>query len=136
VSLVHGAMLPFSISLRSGTPIHEQVVYAVRRAVVTGQLRAGDPFPSVRALSQSLKINPNTAHKIVGALTEEGLLTVRPGIGTVVAESKPGGAAGRRTILEQDAERLVIEARRAGVPLKDLVAAIRRHWSGTLDPDE
>ena len=129
-------MLPFSVSLRPGTPIHEQVVYAVRRAVVTGQLRAGDPFPSVRALSQALKINPNTAHKIVGTLTEEGLLTVRPGIGTIVAESRPGGSAGRRTILEQEAERLVIEARRAGVPLKDLMAAIRRHWSGTLDQED
>jgi GntR family transcriptional regulator len=129
-------MLPFSISLRSGTPIFEQVVYAVRRAVVTGQLRAGDPFPSVRALSQALKINPNTAHKIVGTLTQEGLLAVRPGIGTVVAESRPGGSAGRRTILEHDAERLVIEARRAGVPLKDLIAAIRHHWSGTLDGGE
>ncbi len=129
-------MLPFSISLRSGTPIHEQVVYAVRRAVVTGQLRAGDPFPSVRALSQALKINPNTAHKIIGTLTEEGLLAVRPGIGTVVAEARPGGSAGRRTILEQEAERLVVEARRAGVPLKDLMAAIKRHWSGTLDQED
>jgi len=129
-------MLPFSISLRPGAPIHEQVVYAVRRAVVTGQMRAGDPFPSVRALSQALKINPNTAHKIVGTLTEEGLLAVRPGIGTVVADARPGGSAGRRTILEQDAERLVIEARRAGVPLKDLMAAIKRHWSGTLDEDD
>ncbi len=129
-------MLPFSISLRPGTPIHEQVVYAVRRAVVTGQLRSGDPFPSVRALSQALKINPNTAHKIIGTLTEEGLLAVRPGIGTVVAEARPGGSAGRRTILEQDAERLVVEARRAGVPLKDLMAAIKRHWSGTLDQED
>ncbi len=129
-------MLPFSIVLRAGAPLHEQVVYAVRRAVVTGQLRAGDPFPSVRALSLALKINPNTAHKIVGTLTEEGLLTVRPGIGTVVAESRPGGSADRRAILEHDAERLVIEARRAGIPLKDLIAAIKRHWSGTLDQGE
>jgi GntR family transcriptional regulator len=128
-------MLPFSVSLRPGAPIHEQVVYAVRRAVVTGQVRAGDPFPSVRALSVALKINPNTAHKIVGTLTEEGLLDVRPGIGTVVAELRPGGAAGRRGILEHDCERLVVEARRAGLPLKDLIAAIKRHWSGTLDQD-
>jgi GntR family transcriptional regulator len=129
-------MLPFSIVLRAGAPLHEQVVYAVRRAAVTGQLRAGDPFPSVRALSQALKINPNTAHKIVGTLTEEGLLAVRPGIGTVVAESRSGGSAARRAILERDAERLVIEARRAGIPLKELVAAIKRHWSGTLDQGE
>jgi GntR family transcriptional regulator len=126
-------VLPFSISLRAGTPIHDQVVYAVRRAVVTGQLRTGDSFPSVRALSVALKINPNTAHKIVGTLTDGGLLTVRPGIGTVVAESRTAGSAGHRAILEQDAERLVVEARHAGVSLKDLMAAIRRHWSETLE---
>jgi DNA-binding transcriptional MocR family regulator len=53
--------------------------------MVSGQLRPGDPFPSVRALSKELKINPNTAHKIVAHLVNEGLLETRPGIGTVVA---------------------------------------------------
>ena len=79
-------MLPFTIALRSGEPIFDQVVYAVTRASVTGQLRAGDSFPSVRTLSLALKINPNTAHKIVAALVEDGLLEVRPGIGTVVTD--------------------------------------------------
>ncbi len=124
-------MLPFSIVLRAGEPIHEQVVYAVRRAVVTGQLRPGDPFPSVRALSLALKINPNTAHKIVATLTDEGLLVVRPGIGTVVGESRSGGSTARRTVLEHDAERLVVEARRAGISFRDLLAAIKRHWPGS-----
>ena len=50
------------------------------------QLRQGDPFPSVRALSKALKINPNTAHKVVQHLIQERWLEVRPGIGTVVAE--------------------------------------------------
>jgi GntR family transcriptional regulator len=125
-------VLPFTISLRAGAPIHEQVVYAVRRAVVTGQLRPGDAFPSVRALSLALRINPNTAHKIVAALTEEGVLVVRPGICTIVAGSRSGDSSARRAILEHDAERLVVQASHAGISLKDLVAAIRRHWSGTL----
>ena len=122
-------MLPFSVVFRSGVPIYEQVVYAVTRAVVTGQLRPGDPFPSVRALSQELKINPNTAHKIVAALINDGLLQVRPGIGTVVAQGRPGGIAARRARLDDDAERLVIEARTAGIGLQEILAAIRRHWS-------
>ena len=121
-------MLPFTIALRSGEPIHEQVVYAVTRAVMTGQLRPGDGFPSVRSLSQELKINPNTAHKIVAALVDQGLLEVRPGIGTVVGDGYGGGAAERRTVLEVGTERIVVEARRAGVSLQDLLAAIRRHW--------
>ena len=126
-------MLPFSISLKSGVPLYQQVIYAVTRAVVTGQLRAGDPFPSVRALSQELKINPNTAHKIVASLVEDGLLEVRPGIGTVVGEGRQATATARRLLLEQDAERLVVDASRAGLSLQDVVAAIRRHWARTIE---
>jgi GntR family transcriptional regulator len=122
-------MLPFSIALRSGEPLFDQVVYAITRAVVTGQLRVDDPFPSVRTLSQELKINPNTAHKIVAALVDDGLLHVRPGIGTVVAQGRPGGMAARRMLLEDDAERLVVESKKAGVLLPDVLAAVRRHWT-------
>ena len=124
-------MPPFSISLRSGVPIYEQVIYAVTRAVINGELQPGDSFPSVRALSQDLKINPNTAHKIVAALIERGLLVVRPGIGTVVSAAPPATAADRRSILDEEAERLVVEARRAGLSLQDLLASIRAHWTRT-----
>ena len=61
-------MLPFSLALRPGDPVVDQVVYAVTRAVVSGQLRPGDRFPSVRTLSQELKVNPNTAQRIVALL--------------------------------------------------------------------
>jgi GntR family transcriptional regulator len=121
-------MLPFTVSLRAGEPIFDQVVYAVARAVATGQLRSGDVFPSVRTLSQALKINPNTAHKIVAALTEQGLLVVRPGVGTVVGGPRGGGAPARKVVLDEGAERLVVEARNAGLTLEQLLQAIRRHW--------
>ena len=129
-------MLPFTVALRSGEPIVEQVVYAVTRAIANGQLRAGDAFPSVRALSHELKINPNTGHKIVAALTEQGLLTVRPGIGTVVATLRPGNAAQRKLVLESDTERMVVDARQAGLSLQQLVQAIRRHWSRMIAGSE
>jgi GntR family transcriptional regulator len=125
-------MLPFTISLRPGLPIHEQVVYAVTRAVVAGQLGAGDPFPSVRALSQELKINPNTAHKIVAALTEAGVLEVRPGIGTVVSAGAERTSAADRRRLDGEVERLVVASTRAGLSLQDVLAAIRKHWARTV----
>ena len=122
-------MPPFSISLRSGAPIYEQVIYAVTRSLVTGEMRPGDPFPSVRALSQDLKINPNTAHKIVAALIERGLLDVRPGIGTVVSSERPATSADRQAVLDDEAERLVVEAKRAGLSLQDVIASVRAHWT-------
>ena len=125
-------MLPFSISLRTGSPISEQVIYAVTRAAVRGELQQGDPFPSVRALSQELKINPNTAHKIITALIERNLLVVRPGVGTVVAETRSAGRAVKRMVLEEDAEHVVVQARHAGLSLADLLTAIRGHWTRTV----
>jgi DNA-binding transcriptional regulator YhcF (GntR family) len=124
-------MPPFSISLRSGIPIYEQVIYAVTRAIVSGELQPGDPFPSVRALSQNLKINPNTSHKIVAALVERGLLVVRPGIGTIVATAPRATASVRQSVLDDEAERLVVEARRAGLSLQDVLSSIRAHWTRT-----
>lgn len=120
-------MLPFTLALRPGEPIFDQVVYAVTRAAVTGQLRAGDSFPSVRALSLALTINPNTAHKIVAALVEDGLLEVRPGIGTVVTDAlqRRGGSPG----IDDEVERLVIEARRAGLALQQVITTLREHWA-------
>lgn len=114
-----------------GEPIAEQVIFAVTRAVVTGQLQPGDMFPSVRTLSQELKINPNTAHRIVAALTEDGLLDVRLGIGTVVTDGEAGGDRGRRALLDDEVERIVIEGRRAGLTLREVVALVRRHWAET-----
>ena len=48
-------MLPFSVSIRTGRPLHDQIVFAVSKAIVIGQLRPGDRFPSVRTLSQELE---------------------------------------------------------------------------------
>jgi GntR family transcriptional regulator len=122
-------MLPFAVSLRAGIPIYEQVVYAVTKAVVSGQLRGGDEFPSVRVLSQELRINPNTAHKIVAALIDDGLLEVRPGIGTIVASHPRTVEPARRLEIDNQAERLVVESKRIGLGLQDVLASIRRHWA-------
>lgn len=121
-------MIPFRLNFEPGVPIHEQVVYAAKKAVVSGQLRAGDPFPSVRVLSKALKINPNTAHKVVGQLVTEGLLEVRPGLGTVVAERPASTAAARGNLLHKELEQLVVEAKKLGLDLGDVTDAIERHW--------
>ncbi len=120
--------LPFRVELGSGVAVHDQLVFAVQKAVLSGQLRAGDAFPSVRALSQSLRINPNTAHRVVQTLVGRGLLAVRPGIGTIVGEGAMASRAQRQALLDVDAERLVVEALRLGLSLEDVTTALERHW--------
>jgi len=121
-------MLPFHVDFQPGAPVYEQVVYAAKKAVVSGALRPGDRFPSVRNLSQELKINPNTAHKVVSTLMDEGLLEVRPGIGTLVAEGLRADREARSRLLSGDVERLVVEAMKLAIDPDDLTAAIRQTW--------
>lgn len=116
------------MEFRPGIPLYDQVVYAAKRALVSGLLRPGDPFPSVRTLSAELKINPNTAHKVVSTLVNDGLLEVMPGSGTVVARPPPSTAAERSTLLVDQLEQLVVEAKKLGLHLADVSNALARHW--------
>lgn len=121
-------MLPFSIELKSGLPVAEQILFAVKKAVVNGQLRPGDRFPSVRVLSQELKVNPNTAHKVVAALVGEGVLVTTPAVGSVVAERAQGGRAERAELLGAELERVVVEAKKLGLTLDDVERGLAAHW--------
>jgi len=122
-------VIPFRVTFQTGISLCEQVVYAAKKAMISGQMRPGDPFPSVRSLSKAFKINPNTAHKVVTHLMGEGLLEVRPGIGTVVAAPSSATAAERRSLLKNELEQLVVEAKKIGLNLDDVTAALAQHWT-------
>src|ERR1700733_4117738 len=121
-------MLPFPLQIQPGLPISEQLVYAVKKAVISGLLKPGSRFPSVRAVSQELRIHPNTAHKAIAALVAEGLLAVHPGIGTVVGEIPPAPSEEELKLLENEVERVVVEAKNRRLRLDDLQRMVDRQW--------
>jgi GntR family transcriptional regulator len=129
-------VIPFRVSFRPGVAVCEQVIYAAKKAIISGQLRSGASFPSVRALSTELKINPNTAHKAVAELTAQGLIEVVPGVGTVVAAGPSESTAKERArLVGSDVERLVVEAKQMGLELDDLIAAVSKHWEALRNPE-
>jgi GntR family transcriptional regulator len=128
-------MIPFRVEFRPGVPLYDQVIYAAKKAMISGQLRPGDPFPSVRALSKELKINPNTAHKIVTHLVTAGLLETRPGVGTAVAALPKASSAERTHLLGNEIEQLVVEAKKLGIRLEDVLESLSTQWE-RLSGDE
>lgn len=130
-------MIPFRVVFKPGASLYEQVVYAAKKALVSGQIRPGDPFPSVRTLSAELKINPNTAHKVITQLLNEGMLEVRPGTGTAVAEARESTARECSRLLENEVEQLVVEAKKLNMSLDQVTAALAAHWrrlEGAAEP--
>ena len=129
-------MLPFTVEIRPGESPYRQIVYAATKAILSGDLPPGAAFPSVRELSQALKINPNTAQKVVAELVRDGMLEVHPGIGTVVAAQRVGSAGERRSLLSDEVEQLVVEARRLGLREADVLSAVSARWTELFGRDD
>lgn len=76
----------FDIAPAAPTPIYRQIVEQVHRLVASGQLRAGDYLPSVRAEALHHAINPMTVSKAYSLLETEGLAVRIRGLGMAIAE--------------------------------------------------
>jgi GntR family transcriptional regulator len=114
--------------LRPGESIFDQVVYAAKKAFISGEFVPGQSFPSVRTLAAELKIHPNTAHRVIQHLIQDRWLEARPGIGTTVARGPAASAGDRKRLLQADVERLVVEAMRVGLEVEDLMEAVQAKW--------
>lgn len=121
-------MLPFPVAIQPGDSPVKQVVFAASKAILAGVLRAGDPFPSVREISEALKLHPNTVQKVVGELVREGFLVVRPGVGTVVTQGPRAPDDERRRALRDSVEQLVVDAKRLGLDCAALVDDVESTW--------
>ena len=121
-------MLPFPIRLLPGRPIYDQLVFAAKRALARGILAPGDRFPSVRTISQELRVNPNTVQKAIAELTALGVLEVRPGQGCFVAPSSHPTRSDAAEAIAPLLEELVVEAHGLGLSEEDVKRALGKQW--------
>jgi GntR family transcriptional regulator len=73
---------------RSPVPLYYQLVEWLREQIASGLLPAGQQLPSERELGEQVGISRMTVRQALTYLANEGLLVVKPGIGTFVAEPK------------------------------------------------
>lgn len=115
----------WSIDFHSGVPVYLQLVQQAKEAVAAGTLRDGDQLPSVRALSEELKVNRNTVAKAWSELEREGVIENRQGSGCfVTATVTPLRKAVRNERLAQSIDALLVQAHHLQVSpqeLKELV---------------
>lgn len=113
------------IDPHSGLPIYLQLVVQLKRAIASGQLRAGDQLPSVRELAEELTVNPNTISRCFQELERDGLVSSLQGRGTFVTGAAQEGEW-REAEFGRLVRRLVEECRQLGYGAGDVVAAVRR----------
>ena len=105
--------------------IAQQIVDQVRTRCASGALKPGDRLPSVRELARQITVNQNTILRAYERLTAEGILELRHGEGTFVADFATGRQMKReRAALEEEALRLVRKAMVVGVTPEQLHAMV------------
>ena len=111
------------------TPIWSQIEDGVRRLVASGALKPGTAVPSVRDLARELRINPATVAKAYQRLADAGVLEVRRGSGTYVADSPPSlPRAERAKQLREAATRYASLAVTLGVSRDEAAEALESAW--------
>ena len=113
-----------SITPNDDRPIYVQIMDEIRRAMVIGTLRADEALPSVRQLSADLRVNPNTVQQAYRELERDGVVYVRRGQGTFVAEAL-SAQPDRDKLASSVAERALREAYRSGLTATELLDAIQ-----------
>ncbi len=111
------------------TPIWSQIEEGLRRLVASGALAPGAPVPSVRDLARELSINPATVAKAYQRLAEGGVLSVRRGDGTYVADSPPSmGREKRHRALREGALRYASLAATLGAAPPESAEELKAAW--------
>ncbi len=108
----------------SGKPVYEQIIEGIEKNVLLGLYPPGSVLPSLRELSVTLGINPNTIQKSYTELIRRGVIIPAPGSGSYVAPDaveRIREAAQRRL---SDLEELVAALALADVPRGDVLATV------------
>ena len=73
------------ISNASPKPIYEQIGQQIKAQIISGELKEGDPLPSIRKLAKELHISVITTKRAYEELEKEGFIDTVGGKGTFVA---------------------------------------------------
>lgn len=119
----------FAINSSDPAPIWRQIEEGIRRLIALGALQPGGAVPSVRDLARDLRVNPNTVARAYQRLSEGGVLMVKRGEGTFVADqpSQPRKAE-RNDALREAASRYASTAIAVGVGVEDAVEELEQSF--------
>jgi len=73
----------------SGWPLSAQLAQLLRELIRSGQLAPGDRVPSEPQLARDHAVSRDTAQRALAMLADEGLITRRRGVGSIVVTVEP-----------------------------------------------
>lgn len=113
-----------NLDYKSGASLHEQIEAEIKSLIVGGVLKADEQLPSVRELSISLTVNPNTVQRAYKQLEQDGFIYSIKGKGSFVASVSKDESARRRNEIMEELTKVARELAFLGAEKEDIVSAI------------
>lgn len=76
------------MNFKDNLPIYIQIMNYIKKEMVLKRIKEGQQLPSVRELSSTLTVNPNTIQRAYTELERENLVFTQRGMGTFATEDK------------------------------------------------
>ncbi|WP_030908570.1 GntR family transcriptional regulator, partial [Streptomyces sp. NRRL F-5126] len=110
-----------------GGPIFAQIAAELANQIADGTVGEGERVASSNELASFYRVNPATAARSLTALSEDGLVEKRRGVGMFVAKGARERLlrARRQRFAERYVRPLTAEAARLGIDLDELLGLVR-----------
>ena len=113
------------VSNKASSPLYEQIATQIKAAIMSGELKAGEAIPSVRALAKSLHISILTVQKAYATLQEDGFFETTAGKGCYVsAQNQDFYLEEQQKKIEEKFSEAVGIARTSGINLDKLISLL------------
>ncbi|SFF09328.1 GntR family transcriptional regulator [Paenibacillus algorifonticola] len=119
------------ISSNSSKPIYEQITTQIKAMVMQGELKTGDPIPSMRSLAKTIHVSVITVQKAYEDLQRDGFIETTVGRGSFIS-------AQNRDFIQEEQQKKIEEylmlaaetARTSGIKLEQLTELLSMFYKG------
>ena len=122
--------MQFTLNFKSGKAVYLQLVKQVRAAAASGALHDGDPLPSIRTLSEDLRVNRNTVAKAYAELENQGVIETIAGKGCFLRANgtSPLRKDARRRLLAERLDEAVVAAHHLQIGREDFLELAQQRY--------
>ena len=118
------------IDYKDGRSLHEQIEEGIKSLIISGILKADEQLPSVREMSLSLTVNPNTVQKAYKQLESDGFICSIKGKGNFVSSLPEKKDVKRIEELYELLSETAKELKFYGEDKKEAEMIIKNIWEG------
>lgn len=113
------------ISNNKNNPIYEQITSQIKSMIMNGELKSGDPIPSMRSLAKTIHVSVITVQKAYEDLARDGFIETSVGKGSFVSSAnKDFIREEKQKEIENLIEKSILLAKENGISkdmIKDLI---------------